>query len=85
MRKGNLSASDEMAENTGKLVDELSRIDVSRDAELRERFAHLVKSYRTVILSVAAEKDRVEKQLQQIRQGRKTLKTYSGFGTNRTR
>lgn len=79
VRKSNFSASEALAKEAGRLVDELSQIDASEHLEYRERFECLIKSYRTVIFSVAAEKDRVEKQLQQINQGRKTLRTYRGL------
>jgi len=78
VRKGDFSKSEAVTEKTGRLVDELSRIDMSEHSDLRERFESLVKSYRTVIFSFAAEKDRIEKQLQKIGQGRKTLHAYRG-------
>ncbi|UCF14116.1 MAG: flagellar protein FliT [Phycisphaerales bacterium] len=80
VRKGDFSASEALAEESGRLVDEFSQIDVSEHVEHRERLERLTKSYRTVIFSVAAEKDRLEKQLQQISRGRKTLRTYHGYG-----
>ncbi len=78
VRKGDFSKSEALTEKTGRLVDELSQIDVSERSDLRERFKGLVKSYRTVIFSFAAEKDRIEKQLQKIGRGRKTLQAYRG-------
>lgn len=78
VRKGKFSATETMAEETGRLIEELGRIDVPERIEIRKRIERLVKSYRIIIFSVAAEKDRVEKQLQQIGQGRKTLRTYRG-------
>ena len=79
VRKGDFSTSETLTEGTARLVDELGQIGVSDRPELRERFERLIKSYRTVVFSVAAEKDRIEQQLQQISQGRKTLRTYRGF------
>ena len=79
LRKGDFSTSEALTEGTGRLVDELGQIDVSDRPEFRERLERLVRSYRTVIFSVAAEKDRLEKQLQQISQARKTLCAYRGF------
>ena len=80
VRKGDFNVSEALIEETAGLVDELSQIGVSEHKELRERFERLTKSYRTVIFSVAVEKDRLEQQLQQISQGRKTLRIYRGFG-----
>jgi len=79
LRKGDFSTSETLTEGTGRLVDELGQIDVSERPEFTERLERLVRSYRTVIFSVAAEKDRLEKQLQQISQGRKTLCAYRGL------
>ena len=77
VRKGNYTASEATAEKTGKLIDKLNQFDVSAFTEIRERFARLVISYQTVILGTAGEKERIEKQLRQIGQVRKTLRTYS--------
>ena len=79
VRKGDFSTSEALTEKTGRLIDELSQMGILEHPEFRERFERLVKSYRTVIFSVAVEKDRLEKQLQQISQGRKTLRAYRGF------
>ncbi len=77
-RRREFDILEELAEESGKIVDKLSRMDVFESAELKERFERLVKSYRIVVLSAAAEKGSLEKQLQQISQGRKTLKAYRG-------
>ncbi len=77
-RKRNFSMFEELVEKTGEIVDGLGRLDVCESSELKERFERLVKSYRTVVLSAAAEKDGLEKQLKQINQGRKTLRMYRG-------
>lgn len=78
VRKRNLDGFEELVEKSGTIVDQLGQIGIPEPVELGERFERLVKSYRTVILSVAVEKDSLEKQLQQINQGRKTLRTYRG-------
>ena len=79
VRKGDFSTSETLTEGTGRLVNELGQTGVSEHPEFAERLERLVRSYQTVIFAVAAEKDRLEKQLQQISQGRKTLRTYRGF------
>ena len=77
-RKRNFDVFEELVEKSGGIVDELGRLGVCESSELKERFERLVKSYRTVVLSVAVEKDSLEKQLKQIGQGRKTLRMYRG-------
>ncbi len=77
-RKRNFDTFEELVEKSGGIVDELGRLDICESSELKERFERLVKSYRTVVLSAAAEKDSLEKQLKQIGQGRKTLRMYRG-------
>ncbi len=77
-RKRDFDIFEELAEETGKIVDKLSQMGVFESIELKERFDRLVKSYRIVVLSAAAEKESLEKQLQKISQGRKTLKLYRG-------
>ena len=76
--KRNFDAFEELVEKSGGIVDELGRLGVCESSELQERFERLVKSYRTVVLSAAVEKDSLEKQLKQIGQGRKTLRMYRG-------
>ena len=77
-RKRDFDILEELAEESGKIVDKLSRMDVFESVELKERLERLVKSYRTVVLSATVEKDSLEKQLKQIGQGRKTLRMYRG-------
>ncbi|MHC4352975.1 MAG: hypothetical protein ACYSTZ_13010 [Planctomycetota bacterium] len=77
-RKRNFDVFEELVEKSGGIVDELGRLGVCESSELKERFERLVKSYRTVVLSAAVEKDSLEKQLKQISQGRKTLRMYRG-------
>jgi len=79
-RRGDFSASETLAEKSGTIIDKLGRTGALEQSERKEQIERLVKSYRTVILSLAAEKDRLEKQLQQIGQGRRTLRTYRGHG-----
>jgi len=78
VRKRNFDTFEELVEKSGGVVDELGRLGVCETPELKERLERLVKSYRTVVLSATAEKDSLEKQLKQISQGRKTLRTYRG-------
>lgn len=77
-RKRNFDVFEELVEKSGGIVDELGRLGVCEASELKERFERLVKSYRTVVLSAAVEKDSLEKQLKQISRGRKALRMYRG-------
>jgi hypothetical protein len=77
-RKRNFDVFEELVEKSGAIVDRLGRLGGCESSGLKERFERLVKSYRTVVLSAAVEKDSLEKQLKQISQGRKTLRMYRG-------
>jgi hypothetical protein len=79
VRKGDFSASGALTEETDGLVEQLGQMGLSEHSDFERRFERLVKSYRTVIFSFAAEKDRLEKQLQKIGRGRKTLRAYRGY------
>jgi hypothetical protein len=78
VRKGDFLESEVLSEQAGKIVDELGRTSVPESIEFREQFERLTKLYRQAALMVAAEKDRLEKQLQQVGQARKALRTYRG-------
>ena len=77
-RKGDFLASEILSEQSGKIVDRLDRTSVSESIEFKEQFERLAKLYRQTILMVAVEKDRLEKQLQQVGRARKTLRAYRG-------
>jgi hypothetical protein len=79
-RRGDFSASETLAEKSGTIIEKIGQTGAVEQSERKEQIERLLKSYRTVILSLAAEKDRLEKQLQQIGQGRKTLRAYRGHG-----
>lgn len=78
VRKGDFRASDALSEQSGKTVDELGRIGAPESIESKEQFERLAKLYRQTRLMVAAEKDRLERQLQQVGQARKAFRTYRG-------
>jgi len=77
-RKGDFLASEILGEQSGRTVDKLGRTNVPESIEFKEQFERLAKLYRQAILMVAAEKDRLERQLHQVGQGRKTLRAYRG-------
>lgn len=78
VRKGDFLESEALSEQSGKIVDELGRTSVPESIEFREQFERLTKLYRQATLMVAAEKDRLEKQLQQVGLARKTFRAYRG-------
>lgn len=78
VRRGDFSASEELAEKSSRIVDQLAQTGAWQEPGITDRRERLVKSYRTIILSVAAEKNRVERQILRIAQGRKTLRAYHG-------
>ena len=78
VRRGEYRTSEALTEQSDLVVDELLRTKAFEQTQLDEQREHLAKLYRELTLMVAAEKDRFGKQLQQISQGRKTLKLYRG-------
>ena len=80
IHKGDFRTSEALAEQLGSVVDELVRMKAFEKTEFDEHREYLAKLYRELMLKVAVEKDRLSKQLQQISQGRKTLKAYRGCG-----
>jgi hypothetical protein len=80
VRKGDFLASEALTEQSDLAVDELVRTKAFEQTELDDQRWRLAKLYEKLILAVAAEKDRLGKQLQQISQGRKTLRVYRDQG-----
>ena len=80
IHKGDFRTSEALAEQSNSLVAELVRTKTFEKTEFDEHRECLAKLYRELILKAAVEKDRLGKQLQQISQGRKTLKAYRGRG-----
>ena len=78
VRRGDFRTSELLTEQSDLVVDELLRTKAFEQTQLEEQRERLAKSYRELTLMVAAEKDHLGKQLQQISQGRKTLKLYRG-------
>jgi hypothetical protein len=80
VRKGDFLGSEALTEQSDSLVEELVRTKAFEQSEFDDRRRRLAKLYRKLILMVAAEQDHLGKQLQQISQGRKTLRAYRGRG-----
>ncbi len=78
VRKGDFLESEALSEQSGKMVDKLGRTSVPESIEFKGQLERLSKLYRQAILMVAAEKGRLEKQLQQVSQARKTFRAYRG-------
>ncbi|MHC4431414.1 MAG: hypothetical protein ACYTBS_06200 [Planctomycetota bacterium] len=79
-RKGDFRASEVLSEQSGKIVDKLTRVGVPPSTEFKEKFERLAKLYRRAILIVAAEKNRLEGRLQQAGRTRRTLRAYRSGG-----
>ena len=78
VRKGDYRESETLLSESGRIVDELIGISASEPIKLRKQFEQVAESYRQIILMVEVEKNRLETQLQQVGQARKTLKVYHG-------
>ena len=78
VRRGDFRTSEALTEQSDSVVDELVRTKAFEQTGFDEQRARVAKLYRELVLMVAAEKDRLGKQVQQIGQGRKTLKVYRG-------
>jgi len=77
-RKSDYRACELLAEKAGLLVEHLKSAKAPEKGDLRKQFERTTKLYREAILIVAAEKERLGRQLGQVNQGRKTLKAYRG-------
>jgi len=78
VRKGDFRACELLAEKAGELVEHLKSAKAPEKGDLRGQFESTTKLYREAVLIMAAEKDRLSRQLGQVNQGRKTLKAYRG-------
>ena len=78
VRKGDFRESETLLSESGRIVDELAGLSASEPIEFREQFEQVAESYRQIIFMVEVEKNRLEPQLRQVGQARKTLKVYHG-------
>ncbi len=63
-------------QETGSAITEISENKLFQQPQCRQRLAEISKLYRQLTLSVAVGKDTVEKQLQKIGRGKKTVQAY---------
>jgi len=75
-RRGNFGQVELLAEQADSIVEKIVKTKVFEQPGLNSRHEHLIKSYKKLELMLAAGKDAVGKQLQQIGNVRKTFKVY---------
>ena len=76
VRSNNLREVEALAEQAESVVEKITAAKTSAPDELNRRREHLIKLYKKLELMLAARKDCFRRQLQQIAEGRKTLKAY---------
>ena len=76
VRRSNLRRVEALAEQAESVVEKITAAKTSAPDELNSRREHLIKLYKKLELMLAARKDCFRSQLQQIAEGRKTLKAY---------
>ena len=77
-RKSNFRSVEVLAEQADSIVDEIVRTRAFKQAEFNNRRECLAKLYKGLELMLAAEKYHLDKQLQRISEGKKTLRAYRG-------
>ena len=75
-RKSNFAGVEVLAAKADLIVSEIVKTKMFEQSEFDGRRKHLIKLYKTLDLMMAAGKDSVEKQLQQVANGKKTLRKY---------
>ena len=76
VRRSNLRQVEALAEQAESVVEKIAAAKTSAPEELNSRREHLIKLYKKLELMLNARKDYFRRQLQQIAEGRKTLKAY---------
>jgi hypothetical protein len=75
-RMGDLTAVEELTPKADEIVKEISRTSNLVQIQQTNQWKRLQKIYRQLTLILASQKYSIQQQIQQIGQGRKTLKTY---------
>lgn len=75
-RKSDFRAVEELARQTGSLINEIVGTKIFEQAQFNKKRRHLAKLHKELVLMIAAEKENVADQLRRVNEGRKTLKTY---------
>ena len=75
-RKGNLTAVEDLSQKAGDIVKELEQVTDLEHIRKTDNCKTLESVYRQLALILASQKYSIEQQIQQIRDGRKTLKAY---------
>ena len=76
VRRSNLRRVEALAEQAESVVEKITAAKTSEPDELNNRRENLIKLYKKLELMLTARKDCFRSQLQQIAEGRKTLKAY---------
>jgi hypothetical protein len=75
-QKGDLTAVEELTPKADEIVKEISRLSNLEQIKQTNHWKRLENIYRQLTLTLASQKYSVQQQIQQIREGRKTLQAY---------
>jgi flagellin-specific chaperone FliS len=75
-RKGDLTAVEELTPKADEIIKEISGSLDLVQIQQTDNFKRLEKIYRQLSLTLASQKYSIQQQIQQIREGRKTLQAY---------
>ena len=78
VQQGKLDDVESLSVRISEIVEGMTEEAVFELDEFRDRRGRLAKLYNQLILTVAAQKDNIGKQLQRISEGKKTLGAYRG-------
>lgn len=79
-RRSNLRRVEALAEQADSVVEKITKAKPFDQPEFDGRCEHLTELYKKLQLILAAGKDSVGRQLRQVSNARKTLKTYRNNG-----
>jgi len=78
VRQGKIDDVERLSVRISDIVEEMKQRGVPELDEFKDRSGRLGKLYKELILTVAAQKDNIGKQLQRISEGKKMLGAYRG-------
>lgn len=75
-RKGDLSAVEKLTLKADRILKKISSLSDSTLIKQSDKWKDVENTYKKLSLTLFSQKHSVQQQIQQIREGRKTLKTY---------
>jgi len=75
-RKGDLGEVEKLTPEAERILKKISRLSNSQLIKQSDTWKNVEQTYKKLSLTLSSQKQSIQQQIQQIREGRKTLKAY---------